>query len=486
MFTVQIKTESDTYQKEYDSPVLVSRALADAGLSVPMPCGGRGTCGKCRVRVSGAVSPAGPEELEHLTEQERTEGVRLACRSYATGDCTIYFSTDRGQIQGVTEGSAARFTADTGQAGYGAAVDIGTTTVAAYLYSLRDGVCKKAVCRENVQTAYGADVIARIEYASRGGLAELSEKIREQISDIIKTEFALPIQKLVITGNTTMLHLLAGLDPQSLAVAPFTPVSLFGKWRDNVYLPRCVSAYVGADITCAILASGMCGGRAALLVDIGTNGEMALWHEGRLLCCSTAAGPAFEGALISQGMSALPGAISRVWTEAGTLRYETVAGAAPAGICGSGLVDAAACMLELGAMDETGYLEEDFPIGDSGVKITAQDVRQLQLAKSAIRAGLETLLAESGLSTEQIEHFYIAGGFGKYIDLENAAKIGLISPSLTGKASALGNAAGAGASMILLSADALAESERIAQMAEVAELSNSPIFMEKYMEYMMF
>ena len=116
----------------------------------------------------------------------------------------------------------------------------------------------------------------------------------------------------------------------------------------------------------------------------------------------------------------------------------------------------------------------------------AQDVRQLQLAKSAIRAGLETLLAESGLSTEQIEHFYIAGGFGKYIDLENAAKIGLISPSLTGKASALGNAAGAGASMILLSTDALEESERIAQMAEVAELSNSPIFMEKYMEYMGF
>ena len=486
MFTVQIKTESDTYQKEYDSPVLVSRALADAGISVPMPCGGRGTCGKCRVRVSGTVTPAAPEELEHLTKQERTEGIRLACRSYATGDCTIYFSTDRGQIQGVTEGSAARFTTDPGQAGYGAAVDIGTTTVAAYLYSLSDGVCKKAICRENVQTAYGADVIARIEYASRGGLAELSEKIREQISDIIKTEFALPIQKLVITGNTTMLHLLAGIDPQSLAVAPFTPVSLFGKWRDNVYLPRCVSAYVGADITCAILASGMCRDNAALLVDIGTNGEMALWHEERLLCCSTAAGPAFEGALISQGMSALPGAISRVWTEAGTLRYETVAGAAPVGICGSGLVDVAACMLELGAMDETGYLEEDFPIGDSGVKITAQDVRQLQLAKSAIRAGLETLLAESGLSTEQIEHFYVAGGFGKFINLENAAKIGLIPPSLTGKASALGNAAGAGASMILLSADALAESERIAQMAEVAELSNSPVFMEKYMEYMMF
>lgn len=486
MFTVHIKTESDIFQIEYGSPVLLSRVLADAGLASPMPCGGRGTCGKCRLRAAGALSPISPEELLHLTEQERTEGIRLACRSYATGDCTIYFSIDRGQIQGVTEGSMARRTPDPGQDGYGVAVDIGTTTVAAYLYSLQTGVCKKAICRENVQTAYGADVIARIEHANRGGLAELSEKIREQISDIIKMEFNAAISKLVITGNTTMLHLLAGINPRSLAVAPFTPVTLFGVWKDNVYLPRCISAYVGADITCAILASGMCRENAALLVDIGTNGEMVLWHKGRLLCCSTAAGPAFEGALISQGMSALPGAISRVWVEAGALCYETVDNAAPVGICGSGLVDAVACMLALGVMDETGYLEEDFSIGDSGVKITAQDVRQLQLAKSAIRAGLETLLAESGLPTERIEHFYVAGGFGKFINLENAAKIGLIPPVLVDKATALGNAAGAGAAMILLSDSARAESERIAQVAEVTELSDSPIFMEKYMEYMMF
>ncbi len=161
MFTVHIKTESDIFQIEYGSPVLLSRVLADAGLASPMPCGGRGTCGKCRLRAAGALSPVSPEELLHLTEQERAEGIRLACRSYATGDCTIYFSIDRGRIQGVTEGSMARLTPDPGQDGYGAAVDIGTTTIAAYLYSLRTGVCKKAVCRENVQTAYGADVIAR-------------------------------------------------------------------------------------------------------------------------------------------------------------------------------------------------------------------------------------------------------------------------------------------------------------------------------------
>ena len=486
MFTVTIKTEKNTYQNSYFSPVLLSKAIADAGLTIQMPCGGRGTCGKCKVRAVGGLSPAAPEELQLLTAAQRASGLRLACCTCAEADCTIYFSTDRGKVQGVAEALAPAFKVDAGQDGYGVAVDIGTTTVAAYLYSLCDGVCHNSTCEENVQTAYGADVIARIEYANKGGLTELSDMIRKQISVMIGEKFAVAPKRLVVTGNTTMLHLLAGLDPRTLAVSPFTPVSHFGAWYGNLYLPRCISAYVGADMTCAVLSSGMQNDSSSLLVDIGTNGEMALWHGGKLVCCSTAAGPAFEGALISQGMSALPGAISRVWIEAGTVQYETVGEAEPIGICGSGLVDAVACMRKAGVLDETGYLENDYEIGDSKVRITAQDIRQLQLAKSAIRAGIETLMHTCGINAEQIDKFYIAGGFGKYLDAENAAKIGLFPQELVEKAVVLGNAAGAGASMILLSKQAQAESEQIAQEAQVTELSDSPVFMEKYMDYMMF
>lgn len=486
MFPVVLKTESETLTKTYQTPVLLSEILSEAGLAAAMPCGGHGTCGKCKVTIKGACSPLTAEEKAALNETEIAAGVRLACQAYATGDCTLYFSTETGGIQGVADANFAPVIPDEGGDGYGAAVDIGTTTVAAYLYTLADGKCIRTVCEENLQTAFGADVIARIESANKGGLAKLSDTIRGQIKRIFEKEFCITPDKAVITGNTTMLHLLAGLDPRGLAVSPFTPASLFGAWHDNVYLPRCISAYVGADITCAVLASGMCRRGASLLVDIGTNGEMALWHDGRLVCCSTAAGPAFEGALISQGMSALPGAISRVWMEDGAVCYETIDRQPPRGICGSGLIDAVACMRSCGALDETGYLEQDYQIADSGVCITAQDIRQLQLAKSAIHAGIETLMHVCGLSASALETFYIAGGFGKYMNVENAAAIGLIPKALVEKAVVLGNAAGAGASMALLSRAALEESERIAQMAEVEELSSSAVFMERYMENMMF
>lgn len=167
------------------------------------------------------------------------------------------------------------------------------------------------------------------------------------------------------------------------------------------------------------------------------------------------------------------------------MQYETVGEAEPIGICGSGLVDAVACMRKAGVLDETGYLENDYEIGDSKVRITAQDIRQLQLAKSAIRAGIETLMHTCGINAEQIDKFYIAGGFGKYLDAENAAKIGLFPQELV-KSGRIGQCCGAGASMILLSKQAQAESEQIAQEAQVTELSDSPVFMEKYMDYMMF
>ena len=309
------------------------------------------------------------------------------------------------------------------------------------------------------------------------------------------------IDALVLTGNTAMLHLLCGLDASPLAAAPFQARELFGRPLPaaelelpcapgaQAYLPRCMSAFVGADITTALLASGICSGRETrMLTDIGTNGEIALWHEGRLSCCSTAAGPAFEGANLSQGMQGAPGAIDHAWAVDGALEVHTIGGAAPKGICGSGVADVLAGLLELGKLDESGLLddgEEAWPLAP-GVAITQGDVRQVQLAKSAVRAGMETLMARSGLAPEDVVELAIAGGFGSYLSLDSAAAIGLIPPGLKPRCRVLGNAALAGAAMLLHSRPLLAESAALADAAVTADLATDPIFMEQYVEQMMF
>jgi len=289
-----------------------------------------------------------------------------------------------------------------------------------------------------------------------------------------------------VTGNTTMLHFLTGLDASGIAVAPFTPKSLFGEWYDNIYTPKCISSYVGADITCAIIASGMMNDKISFLVDIGTNGEMAVFKDGELICCSTAAGPAFEGANISAGMLGTEGAINKVYIEDGRLCYTTIGDKKAVGICGTGLIDAVGCMLELGVLDESGYLEDDFEIGTSGIFITPGDIRQLQLAKSAIRAGIDTLLHKCSVTPDELDCFYIAGGFGSFIDKNSAAKIGLIPKEAIDKVKVIGNGAGQGACMLLLNRDMIKSSEEIAKNAKTVELSSDEFFMNSYMDNMFF
>jgi uncharacterized 2Fe-2S/4Fe-4S cluster protein (DUF4445 family) len=289
-------------------------------------------------------------------------------------------------------------------------------------------------------------------------------------------------------GNTAMLHLLTGTDPTPLAAAPFILKRTFGEWEGTRYYPPCISAYVGADMTAAILSSGMCESpdQTALLIDVGTNGEMALLHQGALTCCSTAAGPAFEGAGISCGSMAVPGAVSDVWAEDGRICYRTIDNCPPVGLCGTGLIDAAATLRELGLMEDSGFMEDNAPLGDSGLVLTRADIRQLQLAKAAIRAGIDTLLSDRGLTYADVDVLYLAGGFGSYLHPESCAAIGMIPRELIDKIQVLGNAAGQGASMMLLSAAELARAEGIARGATTLELSTSAVFMEKYVDGMMF
>jgi uncharacterized 2Fe-2S/4Fe-4S cluster protein (DUF4445 family) len=310
-----------------------------------------------------------------------------------------------------------------------------------------------------------------------------------------------------------MLHLLTETNPRSLAVAPFDVPDRFGRFMPaaslfselvnaGLYLPACVSAYIGADIVCALVATELCeDSRPALLLDIGTNGEMALSYKGALVCCAAAAGPAFEGAQLAMGMTATQGAVSAVRLEGKNIAAETIGGGAAQGICGSGAVSAVSLMKRLGVLDESGLLLEDghefthliirqgaqpaFLLGDSGVFITQRDVREIQLAKAAIAAGIDALLHDAGIGVS-VERFVICGGFGSYIDRAAAAEIGLFPKELLGCAQAAGNAAGSGAAVLLFSAAARELSTQLALRARELSLSSSAYFMARYIEQMAF
>ena len=472
-------------------------------ISAGMPCGGHGRCGKCKIVAHGCLSEPTKAELEHLSEAELERGVRLACLARAMGDCEIEPLAREEGARIVTGGDMADITLSPAFCEYGVAIDIGTTTLAARLYGT-DGSVLAEVSRMNPQAKWGADVISRIEACLGGKADELRAAITEALDAII-LELAtlagidsLDIDGVVITGNTVMLSILTGESVEPLSHAPFELVRPFGEelfasdlgldslaGGVEVYLPPCVAAFVGADVTCAALATSLCNADTAMLVDIGTNGEMMLWHGGVLTACSTAAGPTFEGVGIECGMRAAARAIDKVSISGGKLLSHVIGDTEAAGICGSGLVDAVACMLDAEIVDESGYLEGGTFSISGGVTISQKDVRALQLAKSAVCAGMRTLLESCGIDERVVPVLYIAGGFGNYLNAASAARIGLLPEGLASVSRAVGNAALAGAAMLLLSYETRAECERI-RGARVIELSTSDVFAEYYLDGMSF
>ena len=495
-------------------------ALQGAGITaLDAPCGGNGTCGKCLVRVSGDVEPPSDDERSRLPEGD---GLRLACRCIVQGNCTVSPADAISGAVVASEGQALSFPLSPRE-GLGAAVDIGTTTVVLYLYDRSNGQRLALRSGQNRQRSFGADVISRVNHAntSEGGLDQMTVAIQEQLSGYLQECCAEAgqdleeVREIAVAGNTIMEHIFAGLSPASIAVAPFTPLSLFGSRAGgaacglpgSVYLFPCVAGYVGGDITAGLLASGAYRSeRPVLFLDIGTNGEMGIGSRDGFLTCATAAGPAFEGAEIVCGMSGSDGAVNRVWLEEGQLRFSVLGGGAPRGICGSGLVDALAVLLELGAVDETGrllppdeaedhvlpYLEETedgvrfYLDPEQTVYLTDGDVRKLQLAKAAIAAGVQTLLSKAGLTENDVAALYLAGGFGNYIDQNSAAAIGLLPAALLDRIIPVGNSAGMGAVAWLLSDQARSELEAFQPKCSYLELSGCPEFNEAYIECMMF
>lgn len=396
---------------------------------------------------------------------------------------------------------------------FGIGVDIGTTTLALELVDLENGneVARRSAV--NRQREFGADVISRMISAGEGHLGQMQERVREQIAraaaDLCADAGigAGQVVRFAVAGNTTMLHLLLGLSCKTLGVFPFTPVTLApmtfsarellgGVFDCPVNILPGISTYVGADITAGVYSTGLHKSkRPALLLDIGTNGEMALCEGGRLLCTSTAAGPAFEGGNIKWGTGSVPGAISSVRRQGDDFEAETIGGLPPVGICGSGVLDAVYQGYTAGLIDESGRMEKSLrkaggiTLGRTAegrdIQLTQKDVRELQMGKSAIRSGIDILIEETGLGQEDIGTVYLAGGFGYKIDLDSAVGIGLLPVAFRGKTVAVGNTSLGGTVRSLL-ADAGGELNAIARDAKEFSLSANPRFNGLFMENMGF
>lgn len=479
--------------------------LADLlGSACPeQPCGGKGRCGKCRVRASGMLSDASDEEREVLGDDAIRAGLRLACSARVEGDADVWVGGGLSE-KILEDGVMPRIRIRPVFSGYGAAVDIGTTTLAGRLYD-RDGRLVEREVSVNPQRSFGADVMTRIDRSMKGGRAELAACIRNAVDGLLGRmagRAEVPKEQLdavVLTGNTTMLYLFAERPADCLAFAPYEADERFGRYAEGgeaglpsfpkaaVYFTRCISAFVGADTTCALLAGAIREGAApALLADIGTNGEMALWDGEQLRCCSAPAGPVFEGAEISCGMPARPGAIDRVFLQDRRVVCRVIGDEKAQGICGSGLIDAVSVLRDLGVIDATGHMEEAAFSLTPEVSLSQKDIRNVQMAKSAVLSGIRTLLESALIRPEDVKRFAVAGGFGRFLDPRSAARIGLFPEKLAEKTEVLGNAALSGASMILLDRARMEDARRIADAARTVTLAGSETFAAYYMDGMYF
>ena len=436
----------------------------EQGFRVSAPCGGQGKCGKCRVNVDGREALAGALKVDR--------------------DMTVTLPKSTAQ-QILTRSPEVRAAGR----GFVLALDIGTTTLVCALVD-RDGQELAVSAAPNPQAPYGADVVTRIRAALGGKRQVLTDLLRRSLEalalDCCAEAGLAPEEVTAVSavGNPCMRQLFLGLEVENLARLPFSRAFTEGSVRP---CGDCLPAFAGAELVTApdigpfvgtdtlgcILSAGLHEKEElTLLVDIGTNGELVLGNKEKLLCCATAAGPALEGAGISRGMTAQKGAIDRVWTEAGALKCHVIGGGGAEGICGSGLTDAVAAALALGLVDRRGRIlnEEKVIRLAPEVSLTQEDIRQFQLAKGAIHAGVRVLAKRLGVALEDIGSVYLAGGFGSCLDPDKACRIGLLPQELRGRISALGNGALAGAKILGL------EGPRTLGMAEYLELGSDPDF----------
>jgi uncharacterized 2Fe-2S/4Fe-4S cluster protein (DUF4445 family) len=583
----------------------VFHAAAWIGQPVESTCGGRGTCGKCRVRVVSGPAPVTPADQQHLEADEIAAGWRLSCQAEVREETTVevprLMGTPKTAMFGVgrqvvldpnvhkvhltlpppelhdqrsdlarlqtalaTEGFAAGadlavlrtipgalraadfdVTAvlcggdlvaiepgDTTAALYGAAFDLGTTTIVGTLLDLSTGAARGVASALNAQAVHGGDVLSRISHSMgrREGLGELQAQAAATINTILdqlSLESGVPrerIYEITVAGNCTMQHLLLGIDPEPISMTPFAPAIARGLSvradalglaihpHGRVYLFPHLGAYVGGDIVAGLLATALPrGDRLRLFVDVGTNGEIALGSDGRTVSTAAPAGPAFEGAEISCGMRATRGAIEGVRITADAVVLQTIQDAPPAGLCGSGLIDAVAQLYRRGLLDAGGRMKDaatappDLPpslakrlvtvdgvrafvlataeeTGGRPVVLSQKDIRQLQFAKGSIATGIQVLMKEMKVRPEDLREVMLAGAFGSYIHPDSARTIGLVPPVPLERIRAVGNAAGEGAKIALLSYREREAAEAMPDRVEYLELSGREDFNDLFMK----
>lgn len=591
----------------------LKEVIATAGLDFDFPCGGRGTCGKCRIKVLGKDLNPTEKELKYLEGRELSEGIHLACEIQIYDDITVQLNTGKDQVHNILQSSAERAFAieplleknylevelpslndqksdlkrlkeiltlqnhdyknlivsipvlqdlpfslreaqhhitviidknqilgiekgDTTGKMLGVAFDIGTTTIVGYLLDLYTGEELAVASSLNPQVKFGADVISRTTYANQNidGVKMMQSALLKVLDKLIGDTLEKSgmsrneVYAITIVGNTCMHHLFLGLSPKYIAAVPYVPVvsepldlkasdfQLHINPAGRVFVLPNIAGFVGADTVAVVLATEMDKSKdIKLAIDIGTNGEMVLGSSEKLFSCSTAAGPAFEGAQISSGMRGAAGAIDHVHFSE-TMTYTVIGNEKPQGICGSGLLDTIAGLVGLGIINKRGKLlspdqftnpaaiafekhiikyeganaflmvAESETAHGRPIMITQSDITSLQLAKGAISAGIKILVEECGITINDIKEVLLAGAFGNYMNPHSACVIGLIPKELENKIRMVGNAAGTGSKLALLSGREYKRSDIIANIVKYVELAAQKHFNKEFAKGMQF
>ena len=507
--------------------------LLEKQIPLANSCNGKGTCGKCKVKVvSGTITDVTDTERRLLTEKEVAGRMRLACMTKARGEVVI----ETGEVEEdhvfTTGGVEGHFKRDADKHGYGLAVDIGTTTVVATLVCLDDGTERATYAQINPQKTYGLDVLTRITYETEHKEAAISQLQKAIVQGLNEAATAVcneagievtEITEIDVAANCTMLHMLAGVDARPIGRAPYKPaftdgqklkardLGLMGAAGAMVYLLPSVSAYIGADIVAGVYVCDLRHSPGkTLFIDIGTNGELVLEAGGNMYSCSCAAGPALEGMNITSGMRAAKGAVEDVHIGPDGIRLDVIGKGKPHGLCGSGILAVVRELVRTGLVTRRGAFArpEDFEVGDyrrdilryNGTKreallyssgetellVTQSDVRQVQLAKGAIRSGIEVLLSHGGLTYEDIDKVLIAGQFGAHLPAESLLQIGLLPPVTEDKLAYAGNSAKSGAVAALLSDKVKEDMEDLAKHIHYIELGSSDNYERLFAKCLLF
>lgn len=496
-----------TYEVPFEQGNTILAALQIAGVqSLTAPCGGNGTCKKCAVNVSGGS----------------VSGTCLACLTKAEDGMTVEIAPKERMSFADSSGGTV-YDPDPGQDGYAAVFDIGTTTVICQLLDLKTGNTVTKFRGSNEQSIFGADVLSRLKAAEEGHADELHARIAAQVDRYLDKLCLMAkvdmndIRSMTVTGNTIMLHFFAGLDPAQICTAPFAPVSLFGEtvsgkdiglsFGGSVYICPAVSGFIGSDVVCGILSSGLYSDEGSrMLIDLGANTEIVIGNKDGMLACSVDGGAAFKASLLDHGMTASEGAISAVKYEGGKLLPEVLGGGEPVGICGSGFIDVLGIMLREGVLDEMGHIaeageaspemekflgeEEDRAVfyltEDKKIFISQADISKFQVAKAAIYAGICVLAEEAGSGTSELEKLLLGGGFGAFAHRSSSAVLGIIPADCKGKTVKMGNVALAGAISAALSEKARADLSAIQKIVKVIDLPTHPSFSDAFTDGMFF